>query len=145
MRIIRRQSSRRLARLQACHLSQIVREHVEGQASFQSLSKKLTERSSRNMRTLEVKTNMRLICTHCTSRVEMMANVLKAFEEYPADKFDGIWACYYNNLRSVMQSDGGNDFKQAHNGGKRRRRETGSAIDLSINLDDYERCVRLAM
>ena len=73
----------------------------------------------------------------------MMGNVLKAFEEYPADKFDGIWACYYNNLPSVMQSDGGNDFKQAHNGGKRRKRETGSAIDLSVNLDDYEKCLRL--
>ena len=60
------------------------------------------------------KTNVRLICTHCTSRVEMMANVLKAFEEYPADKLNDIWACYYNNLRSVMQSDGGNDYKQAH-------------------------------
>ena len=66
------------------------------------------------MRTLEVKTNVRLICTHCTSRVEMMADMLKAYEEYPADKFDGIWACYYNNLRSVVQSDGGNDYKQAH-------------------------------
>ena len=90
-----------------------------------------------------LKTNVRLICSHCTSRVEMMGNVLKAFEEYPADKLDDIWACYYNNLRSVMQSDGGNDYKQAHNGGKRRRRETGSAIDLSVNPDDYERCVRL--
>ena len=25
--------------------------------------------------------------------------------------------------------------------GKRRRRETGTSVDLSINLDDYDRCV----
>ena len=73
----------------------------------------------------------------------LMANVLQAFEEYPWDKLDGIWACYFNNLRSIMACDGGNDYKQAHNGGTKRKRDTGSAIDLSINLDDYDRCLRL--
>jgi hypothetical protein len=90
-----------------------------------------------------LKTDIRKICTHCTSRTEMMANVLQAFEEYPWDKLDGVWACYFNNLRSIMACDGGNDYKQAHNGVTKRKRDTGSAIDLSINLDDYDRCLRL--
>ena len=72
-----------------------------------------------------------------------MANVLKAFDEYPADKLDGIWACYYNNLRSVMACKDGNDYKQAHNGGAKRKRDTGSAIDLTVNLVDYDECVEL--
>ena len=42
-----------------------------------------------------------------------------------------IWACWFNNMRSVMSCDGGNDYRQAHNGGKKRKRETGSAIDLT--------------
>lgn len=79
-----------------------------------------------------------LLTTH-----NQMANVQKAFEEYPADKLDGVWACYCKNLCSVIQSDGGNDYKQAHKGGKRRKTETGSAIDLSVNLDNYEKCVSL--
>ena len=90
-----------------------------------------------------LKVDVKRICTHCTSREEMMANVVKAFEEYPRDKIDGIWACWFNNLRSVMSCDGGNDYRQAHNGGKKRKRETGSAIDLTVNLVDYDRCVRL--
>ena len=81
------------------------------------------------------------ICTHCTSREEMMANVIKAFDEYPADKLEDKWACYYNNLRSIMSCLGGNDYKQAHNESKRRRRDTGTSVDLSINSDDYDRCV----
>ena len=87
-----------------------------------------------------LKVDVKRICTHCTSREEMMVNVMKAFEEYPREKIDGIWACWYNNLRSVMACDGGNDYKQAHNGGKRRQRETGSACDYTVNLDDYDRC-----
>jgi hypothetical protein len=56
----------------------------------------------------------------------MMANVIKAFDEYPADKLEDKGACYYYN--------------KAHNEGKRCRRETGTSVDLSINLlDDYDR------
>ena len=65
------------------------------------------------------------------------------FEEYPAETLDGIWGCYYNNLRSIMACDGGNDYKQAHNGGKKRQKSTGSAVDLSVNVDDYDRCKRV--
>ena len=70
-----------------------------------------------------------------------MVNVIK---ECPREKIDGIWACWFNNLRSVMSCDGGNDYKQAHDGGKRRKRETGSAwCDFTVDLVDYDRCVRL--
>jgi hypothetical protein len=89
-----------------------------------------------------LKVDVKRICTHCTSRAEMMVNVMKAFEEYPRDKIDGLWACWFNNLRNIVASDGGNDYKQAHKGRKRRKRETGSACDLTVNLDDYDRCVR---
>ena len=81
------------------------------------------------------------ICTHCTNREEMMANVIKAFDEYPADKLEDKWACYYNNLRSIMSCLGGNDYIQAHNGGKRRSQMTGGSVDLFLSLDDYDRCL----
>ena len=81
------------------------------------------------------------ICTHCTSIEEMMNNVIRAFDEYPADKLEDKWACYYNNLRSIMSCLSGNDYKQAHNGGKRCRQMTGTSVDLSISLDDYDRCL----
>ena len=66
-----------------------------------------------------------------------MANrVIKAFDEYPSDKLEDKWACYYNNLRSITSCLGVNDYKQAHNELKRRRRETETSVGLSINLDD---------
>jgi hypothetical protein len=74
-------------------------------------------------------------------RKEMMTNVIKAFKEYPLDKLANKYACYYNNLFSIMSSLGGNDSKQAQNDGKRRRRETATSVDLFINLDDYDNCL----
>jgi hypothetical protein len=67
------------------------------------------------------------ICTHCTSREEMMNNVIRAFEEYPAYKLEDKWDWYYNNLRSIMSCLGGKDYlnRRAHNGGKIRKREIG--------------------
>ncbi len=42
-----------------------------------------------------------------------------------------------------MESDGGNDYKQAKNSGKKRKRFTGSAFDLAIKLYDFDRCEHL--
>jgi predicted transcriptional regulator len=75
------------------------------------------------------------------TRKEMMANIIRAFEEYPVDKLADKYACYYNNLFSIMSSLVGNDNKQAQNDGKKRRRETGTSVDLFINLDDYDNCL----
>ena len=51
------------------------------------------------------------VCTHCTDRDEMTQNVVQAFEDYPSDKLEDMWASYYNNMRSNMKDLGGNDYK----------------------------------
>ena len=71
----------------------------------------------------------------------MMQNVVQAFNDYPSDKLEDMWASYYNNMRSIMKDLGGNEYKQAHNNGKKRRRDIGSSVDLSIDLNDYDRCM----
>ena len=84
------------------------------------------------------------ICIHRTDRDQMMQNVAKAFNDYPSDKLEDMWASYYNNIRSIMEELGGNDYKQAHNGGKKRKRniDIGTSVDLSIDLNDYDRCMK---
>ena len=44
-------------------------------------------------------------------------------------------------MRSIMKELGGNDYKQAHNGGIKRKRDVGASVDLSIDLNDYDRCM----
>ena len=72
----------------------------------------------------------------------MMQNVVKAFNDYPSDELEDMWASYYNNMRSIVKELGGNDCKQAHNGGKKRKRDIGTSVDLSIDLNDYDRCMK---
>ena len=49
-----------------------------------------------------LKVDAKRISTRCTCREEMMIHVMKAFEEYPREKIDEIWACWFSNLRGVM-------------------------------------------
>ena len=76
-----------------------------------------------------------------------MDNVQNAFEFYPKEKITGIWACYYNNIRSIMKENGSNDYMQAHNDSRSliKTTGTGTPIDLpqylSVDLEDYDRCV----
>ena len=77
--------------------------------------------------------------SHCTDRAEFMNMIQEAWDEYPMETLDGIWGCLYNNYRSIMASDGGNQYKQAHNGGQKRAENTGSSVDRKVNVDDYNR------
>ena len=40
-----------------------------------------------------------------------------------------------------MKETGGNQYKPAHNNSRNRQKETGSPIDLSVNLEDYISCL----
>ena len=73
---------------------------------------------------------------------EMVRVVLEVFDAYPAESLDGIWGCLYNNYRSVLESDGGNQYKIAHNNGRKRARETGSSVDLELSRDLYNKVRR---
>ena len=44
-------------------------------------------------------------------------------------------------IRGIMKEAGGNQYKPAHNNSRNRRKETGSPIDLSVNLEDYISCL----
>jgi hypothetical protein len=86
-----------------------------------------------------LKTKVSQIKAWCTDREEFMETVQQAFDDYPMETLDGIWACLYNNYRSIMACDGDNQYKQAHNHSQRGVKITGSRVDLKVNLDDYNR------
>ena len=68
-------------------------------------------------------------------------HVQGASKSSPKEKTMNIWACYFNNLKGIMKETGGNQCKPAHNNSRNRRKETGSPIDLRVNVEDYIRCL----
>ena len=74
------------------------------------------------------------------TKQRMMELVYKAWDKISWEVMDKSWACFFNNLRSIMQCRGDNNYKQAHNQGEKRQKDTGTAVDLSVNYEDYIAC-----
>ena len=55
------------------------------------------------------------------------------------------YACNFNNLRGIMKETGDNRYKPAHNNSRNRKKETGSPIDLRVNLEDIAESLRRAL
>ena len=72
--------------------------------------------------------------------------VQNCFDDFPIDNLDGIWGCLFNNYIALYYNAwlvmvvGISILLKAHNGGRERRRITGTSVDLSVNIDDYRRC-----
>jgi len=49
------------------------------------------------------------------TKQRMMELVYKAWDKISWEVMDKSWACFFNNLRSIMQCRGDNNYKQAHN------------------------------
>ena len=62
------------------------------------------------------------------TKQRMMELVYKAWDKISWEVMDKSWACFFNNLRSIMQCRGDNNYKQAHNQGEKRQKDTGTAV-----------------
>ena len=61
----------------------------------------------------------------------------------PTNRQNCIWGYLYNNYRSVLENDGGNQYRIAHNNGRKRVRETGSSADSGLSKDLYNKARRV--
>ena len=74
----------------------------------------------------------------------MMDNVQPAFDLYPKEKITGIWACYFNSLRSIMSKDGVMTTSKLTTIPEISLiKSTSTPIDFRVELEDYDRCVDL--
>ena len=48
-----------------------------------------------------------------------------------------------DNLRSILKNRGGNDYEPEHTRKRKRRKDAGAAVDLTVPMEDYHECVRL--
>ena len=72
------------------------------------------------------------------NKQRMMELVYEAWDNISWEVMDKSWACFFNNLRSVMRCRGDNNYElrtdeQAHNQGEKRQKDPGTAVDLCVN------------
>ena len=68
------------------------------------------------------------------NKQRMMELVYEAWDNISWEVMDKSWACFFNNLRSIMRCRGDNNYKQAHNPIIREKKgkkiqDTGTAVD----------------
>ncbi len=73
-------------------------------------------------------------------RVTLLLHMMEHIDPY---KLDRIWAIMYDNLRSILKNRDGNDYKPEHNGKRKRQKDAGTAVDLTVPMEGYHECVRL--
>jgi len=81
--------------------------------------------------------------TYNTKREEYLDLVKEEFGAFDPYKLDRIWAIMYDNLRSILKNRGGNDYKPEHNRKRNRQKDAGTAVVLTVPMEDYHECVRL--
>ena len=81
--------------------------------------------------------------TYNTKREEYLDLVKEEFGAFDPYKLYRIWAIMYDNLRSILKNRGGNDYKPEHNRKRNRQKDAGTAVVLTVPMEDYHECVRL--
>ena len=70
---------------------------------------------------------------------ELIEKVGMAYEDYPWRTLEMIWAHQFAVWRVILLVDGDNQYPQPHEGARRRLNGGGEAVDLSIDVDEYNR------
>ena len=65
--------------------------------------------------------------------------VIKEFKAFDPYKLDRIWAVMFDNdnLRSILKNRGGNDYEPEHTRKRKRQKDAGTAVDLTVPMEDY--------
>ena len=67
--------------------------------------------------------------------MDLMKEEFKAFDPYKLE-VDRIWAIMFDNLRSILKNRGGNDYKPEYTGKRKRQKDAGAAVDLTVPMED---------
>lgn len=69
----------------------------------------------------------------------LIANVQAAYAQYDAHTLDKVWAHQVDCWNAILKVDGSNQYKPPHRGRQNRPQNAGTAVDLTIDIDEYNR------
>ena len=70
---------------------------------------------------------------------ELIAKVSLAYNHYNHTALDNIWAHLFDCCNEILKVDGSNQYKAPHKGAGRFRAAATSAVDLRVDVNEYNR------
>ena len=74
---------------------------------------------------------------------ELIENVKQAYEEYDYDTLNHVWAHLFACYNCILAVDGGNQYTPPHSGVRTRQNKGLEVVDLTINLEHYNRVYKM--
>ena len=74
---------------------------------------------------------------------ELLDKVRIAYQNYPSDALDKIWAHLFDCYNEILKINGCNQYKPPHRGATIRVRGAPTQVDLSINMHEFNRVLAI--
>jgi hypothetical protein len=73
---------------------------------------------------------------------DLMDRVENAYDDYDRETLDAIWAQLFSVYKCILEVKGGNDYTLPHAGNRKNQKSSWTKVDLLIDIDAYNACVR---
>jgi hypothetical protein len=70
---------------------------------------------------------------------QLIAKVKQTYHHYEMNTLDHIWAHLVQCWTEILKVDGSNQYKAPHRGGRRGHVGATTAVNLTIDVDEYNR------
>jgi hypothetical protein len=86
-----------------------------------------------------LKSRVAAVKQNATNIDELITKVKWAYGNYDRDTLDHIWAHLMQCWTEILKVDGSNQYKAPHRGGRREHVRGETAVNLTIDVDEYNR------
>ena len=70
---------------------------------------------------------------------QLITKVKQTYQNYPMDTLDHIWAHLVQCWTEILKVDSSNQYKAPHRGGRVRHVGAATAVNLTMDVDEYNR------
>lgn len=71
------------------------------------------------------------------NKTQLVAKIKLAYQQYPAETLDHIWASLFAVYNCILQCNGDNQYSLPHSGARLRHKNATTGVDLNIDVTAY--------
>ena len=71
------------------------------------------------------------------NKTQLVAKIKLAYQQYPAETLDHIWASLFAVYNCILQCNGDNQYSLPHSGARLRHKNATTGVDLNMDVIAY--------